>query len=77
MTTEGFRLDVNKRDYVYAGLINFMDVPYYVVGLLNYLLPIARWAELNEQEEEIIQRAPQPSKKTDEKKNKAESKKEK
>lgn len=43
----GHRLDINKSDYIYAALVNFMDVPYYAVGLVNYVLPVARWTSLN------------------------------
>lgn len=46
---DGMRLDVNQRDYIYGGLINFMDVPYYLVGIANIVLPISSWAELNEE----------------------------
>lgn len=48
LATQGNRLDITKSDYIYAALINFMDVPYYIVGILNYFLPIAKWASLNE-----------------------------
>ena len=47
LVVEGDRLDVNHRDSIYAGLINFMDIPYYLLGILNYVIPIGHWAELN------------------------------
>ena len=49
LATSGNRLDITNSDYLYGGLINFMDVPYYLIGFLNYFIPIARWTGLNEE----------------------------
>ena len=47
VAVEGGRLDVNKSDAIYLGLINFMEIPYFLLGILNFMVPIARWASLN------------------------------
>lgn len=44
---EGDRLDVNTQDWIYGGIINYMDVPYFVVGFFNYFLPLTSWLGLN------------------------------
>ena len=45
---EGDRLDVTSQDWIYGGIINYMDVPYYLIGCLNYFIPLADLMELNE-----------------------------
>lgn len=44
---EGARLDVAEDDMIYSGLANFMDVPYYVYGTLEFCLPVAKLLGLN------------------------------
>ena len=43
----GYRLDVTMDDYIYGGVINYMDVPFYLLGWMQYLLPIAQWTGMN------------------------------
>lgn len=76
LMVDGKRLDVTTRDYIYAGLINFMDVPYFIIGVLSYVVPIADWTELN-QEVPLEQKAARTQTPATESKNAAQSKKEK
>ena len=69
LAVEGGRLDVNKKDAIYLGLINFMEIPFYLLGVLNYFLPIARWTSLNleielQDEETAAESKSAPEKKT-------------
>lgn len=49
LAVEGKRLDVSTKDSVYLSLINFMDIPFYTVGIADYVVPLSRWCSLNQE----------------------------
>lgn len=43
----GQRHDINLKDEVLGGIINFIDIPYYLVGILNFFVNIANLTGIN------------------------------
>lgn len=46
---DGNRGDITEYDYLYLGLINFMDLPHYLTAIVSTCVPLHKWCELNEE----------------------------